>query len=138
MNKDRYMNKSGFYIFLIVLSIIFLPAFLLASSKITGKVVDKSNGDPLPGASVYLVNTSIGVASDLKGNYTINNVPPGSYTLRASYLGYTPKNIVIKISSGDITLQQNFELEPLAIEGKEVVVTAQAVGQMQAINQQIS
>ncbi len=132
------MRKTGFFILLIVLFAICIPSSLLASSKITGKVTDKNNGTPLPGANVYLVNTSIGVATDIKGNYAINNVPAGNYTLRVTYLGYNSESIKITIPTGSITLQQNFELEALAIEGKEVVVTAQAVGQMQAMNQQIS
>ena len=132
------MNKPRLFLWLIFLSIIVLPSLVLANGKISGKVTDKETGSGLPGANVFLVNTSIGVATDINGNYTITNVPEGDYTLRASYLGYNTVNVDIKIIPGNVTLNNNFELEPLAVEGKEVLVTAQAVGQMQAINQQIS
>ncbi len=114
-----------------------LPLHAAANATIQGSIKDAQTGDPLPGANIILVGTSMGAASDLKGNYIIQSVPPGSYTLRATYVGYETRNISIKVSSG-AHIEQNFALKPVGIQGKTVVVTAQASGQSQAINQQLS
>lgn len=126
-----------------VLSLLFLmTAFisthvLAAGTSIKGNVKDAKTGDPLFSANVMLLGTSIGAATDMNGNYEIRNVPPGTYTIRASYLGYNELKIQIKISRGE-TVEKNFSLEPVSIEGQTVMVTAQASGQTQAINQQLS
>ncbi len=131
------MNKFWSLIRLMALAIIFVPVSVLASSKIIGKVIDKRTGEPLPGANIYLENTNLGSATAVDGTYTINNVPPGTYTLQVKYLGYKPEKFDIKVSN-DVTLEQNAELEYMVLEGQEIIVTSQAEGQMQAINQQIS
>ncbi len=64
-----------------------------AGSDIKGKVTDVNSGEALPGANVILVGTSIGAATDMNGNYTILNVPSGTYKIRASYIGY--KNLEV-------------------------------------------
>ncbi len=133
--KDKKMNKLWSFILLIALAITIVPLYAQASSKITGKVTDKVTGDPLPGANVYLQNTSFGAATDVSGNYTIAGVPTGSCTLQVSYLGYKPQSLDINVTE-DKTLVLNFGLEPMALQGKAVIVTAQAAGQIQAINQQ--
>ncbi len=132
------MNKSKSFILLFALIVFCIPLTLWANSKITGRVIDRGTKSALPGASVYLLKTNLGCATDLNGNYSITDVPAGTYTLRVSYIGYKTQTIKITVSTTNETLHRNFSLEVLNIEGKQVVVTAQAEGQMQAINQQIS
>ncbi len=108
-----------------------------ASSRIEGSVKDASTGQGLPGATVYLRGTSLGASTDLNGNYEIRNVPPGTYKVRVSYIGYTTKNVTIKVASG-VTLKREFRLVAVGVQGKKVVVTAQASGQSQAINEELS
>jgi TonB-dependent receptor len=108
-----------------------------ASSTIQGVVRDSQTGDALPGANVTLVKTSLGASTDVDGRFTIRDVPPGSYTLRATYVGYKSKDVSIQVNEGQ-TLKQDFKLVSVGVEGEEVVVTAQAAGQKEAINQQLS
>ena len=68
------MNKIWSFTKLIILILIFVPVLVFASSKIRGKVTDKSSGEPLPGANVYLENTNLGSATTIDGTYLINNV----------------------------------------------------------------
>lgn len=63
------------------------------SGKITGTVKEELSGDPLPGANCALIGTALGAATDLSGEYSILIVPPGSYTLRVMYLGYTQEEL---------------------------------------------
>ncbi len=82
----------------IVISLAFLffsvggaAALAAANRNISGSVRDAQTGEVLPGANILIVGTSLGGASDIKGQFLVQDVPPGSYTLRASYLGYTTK-----------------------------------------------
>jgi TonB-dependent receptor len=108
-----------------------------ATGKIAGKVTDASTGDPLPGANVQLEGTSLGVSTDLDGRYLIPNVPAGSYTLKASYVGCQPMRIEIQVKE-DEQLEENIKLVAVGVTTKEIVVTTQASSQNAAINQQLS
>ena len=111
------------------LIIVFLLSQIVWSqtSKISGKITDKTTNQPLIGANVFLVGTSLGAASDMEGNYLIPNVIAGSYTLKVSYIGYKTLTVKIELKK-DHHLIENFKLEPVGVEGKTVVVTAQASG----------
>src|SRR5512139_1376968 len=73
--------------FVLVLTVL-LPAVLFAAGKISGKVTDAGTGEPLVGANVVVVGTSMGAATNVAGEFVILNVPSGTYTLRTSYVGY--------------------------------------------------
>jgi TonB-dependent receptor len=107
------------------------------SGTLKGKVYDAESKTVLPGATVMIKGTSIGASTDLNGNFTINNVPSGEQTFVISYVGYITLTEIVNVPSGQ-TLEKDFYLSPTAVQGKAVVVTAQAQGQMQAINQQLS
>lgn len=120
------------------MAVLCVPARVLAQSgTIVGVVTDAQTDSPLPGASVRIEGTAIGAATDLNGAYRIDNVPTGSQTLVASYLGYESEEVDLTIPAGE-TVSRDFELSFGVIEGEEVVVTAQAEGQARAINQQLS
>ena len=106
------------------------------TATIRGIIKDSGSKDPLVGANVYITGTSLGTASTDDGRYKISNVSPGTYVLKASYIGYESKEIEVTISAGD-DLEQNFEMDYATIEGKTIEVTAQARGQMDAINKQL-
>ncbi|HVN48189.1 MAG TPA: TonB-dependent receptor [Bacteroidota bacterium] len=109
----------------------------LAGGTIRGKLLDKESKDPLPGANVVVKGTSLGTSTDIDGAYVIYNVPAGAQTVIGSYVGYLSLSVTINVTeNSDIT--QNFYLKSTEIEGEAVVVTGQAQGQLQAINQQIS
>ena len=107
------------------------------SGRVTGKVLDKDSGDPLPGANVIIEGTSLGAATTSEGEYIIRQVTPGDYNMIIKYIGYKEQSIPITIKSG-VTLEVNVELEYVTIEGEEVTITAQAEGQIEAINRQLS
>jgi len=115
---------------------IFMTQSLIAAGTIKGRVFDKNTNDALPGANLLIKGTSIGAAADLHGMYTIFNVPTGEQTIEVSYIGYATMSVEVTVPE-DSTLQQDFGLEPVVLKGDEVVVTAQAMGQMKAINTQL-
>lgn len=92
------------------------------NTTIYGQVSDEL-GKPIIGASVFLEGTQLGVQSNLDGNYEISGVPPGSYNLIVSYLGYEPQtkfNIIVR-SKG--TPNYDFVLKESAQALNEVVIS---------------
>ncbi len=104
--------------------------------RIKGMVTDKANKEPLPGANVYVKGTSIGAVTDMSGHYMLPRLDEGNYTIIISYVGYEAKEENIDL--GTTTILLNVQLKLRVLEGEVVEVTAQAKGQMEAINQQIS
>ncbi len=122
---------------IVILALLAAFTAAFAQGTITGVVSDSAKADPLIGANVYLVGTALGSVSDIEGKFRIVGVPAGSYTLRISYIGYRTKNLAIQIS-GDQQVQRTVRLVADVAKGISIDVTAQAIGQIAAINQQIS
>jgi len=101
-----------------------IPSLAGTTGKIAGKIIDRTTGEPLLGANVLIMGSSMGAATDLEGHYYIINIPPGNYEMRASSIGYssmTVKNIRVSV---DQTTGIDFELSEESVEIGEVVVSA--------------
>ncbi|MCH7574350.1 MAG: TonB-dependent receptor [Candidatus Marinimicrobia bacterium] len=94
------------------------------TGKITGIVIDGGSGDPLQGANIILVGTSLGTFTAADGYYVILNIPPGTYTLRASMIGYNGQSVENLKVSLDVTTPLDVSLSSVVLEGGEVVVIA--------------
>lgn len=102
---------------------IFLVALQAGSTgKISGTVIDKETGEPLPFANVFVDGTTLGAATDVDGFYTILNIPPGVYSVTASIVGFQKQTITDVRVNVDFTTQLNFELNTGTIEMEAVVV----------------
>ncbi len=95
--------------------------FLTAQPALTGKILDAS-GAPLPGANVLLEELSRGDVADPSGQYRIADVPPGTYHLRASFVGYETRRLKVSVPPGagiltiDFRLaEQGYSMEPLVV-----------------------
>ena len=128
--NSRTLLVTGIFFFVMAPS-------LMANGIIKGKVFDKDSKDALPGANVVVKGTSIGTATDLDGAFSIPNAPSGAQTVVVSYLGYVTSSMTVKIPDGG-SVYQDFYLGATTIKGETVVITAQAQGQVQAINQQLA
>ena len=100
---------------------------------IRGRIVDASK-QILPGASVYIEKLHTGVTSDVNGFYTFSNLDPGTYTVKVTYVGYTPVEMKITVPEGktldkDVVLNEGVELQ-------EVVVGGAFHGQRRALSSQ--
>ena len=116
------MRRATGFLIILLMS---LKAFAGDTGKLAGTVVDAATKEPLIGASVLVVGTSIGAATDLNGKFVILNIPPGSYTLRATAVGYRPVEIKDNRVSIDLTTDVNFALSESAVTTEAVVVTAE-------------
>jgi len=107
------------------------------TGTIRGIVYDATTKDVLPGANVIVDGTSIGAASDLDGKFVLRGVPSGNQIIVASYIGYVADSLELNVSANR-SIELNFNLVLTTVEGGEVIVTAQAQGQLEAINQQLA
>jgi len=107
----------------LVLAVLAIAGIALAANTgtVAGRVTDRQTGEPLIGASVVVDGTELGNATDLNGQYQIINIPPGTYSLTASYTGYNDLK-----STGVLVVQDNattvdFKLSVTVIELKKVI-----------------
>jgi len=91
------------------------------TGKIVGTVTDLE-GQPLPDINVVIVDRQLGAATDLDGFYQILNIPPGSYDLRFSGVGYKTVEVTRVLVNTDLTATVNARLEPTVLEAGETVV----------------
>ncbi|MCI0695766.1 TonB-dependent receptor [candidate division KSB1 bacterium] len=117
----------------VVIIILMAPsAFAQNSGRLKGKVVDAQTGEPLPSANVFIDQTTMGAATDLDGVYTINAIPPGTYTVVTSMLGYAKVQVNgVKITDKEVVVL-DFPLKPEAIVGEAVVVEVEALKNTEA------
>ena len=108
------------------LLILFMASSAIFSQEsdlsVYGKVVDDLTKEPLIGANVIIIGTNFGTATNTQGEFSLSNVPPNTYQIRASVIGYN------SVTKTDISVmpgrpaQVNFELSTTAIELESIVV----------------
>ena len=110
---------------LCALALVPLLLFAGTTGKIAGKIVDKATNEPLVGANVVLVGTTLGASADVDGSYVILNIPPGAYTVRVTMVGYATNSITGVRVIVDQTTSLNATLDASAVQLSEVVIQAE-------------
>lgn len=106
---------------LLLLLCLFSTCALFAQQNVTGQIRDAKTGQPVPGVTIRVPNTSRGTLSDASGKYSIA-VPAGASTLVISYTGY--KTQTVRLTGNQATL--NLTLEEDLAHLDEVVITGAA------------
>ena len=106
---------------------------VVKQGAIRGRVIDNGK-QTLPGASIFIENLKTGVISDVNGFYTLPNLKPGTYTVKVTYVGYSPIEMNITVPEGktlekDIVMSEGLELQAVQVKGA-------FQGQKKAINTQ--
>ncbi len=123
--------KSQVTLFLIVLAVVFSKGLYAnalseqsvsknlssASVKVTGKVTDEK-GEPLPGVSVVVKGTTVGILTDMEGKYALNVQGP-DVSIEFSFVGYIPQAVVVgNRSTINIKLiEKNISIEQVVVVG---------------------
>src|SRR6056297_1554448 len=91
------------------------------SGTLTGTVTDARTGESLPGVNVLIEELERGASTDVAGEFSVSNIPFGTYTVRVTYIGYETQSRDIEINSAEVVL--NVELEEDLVGMEEVIVT---------------
>jgi len=101
---------------------------------ITGYVTDSSGG-ALIGAQISVQPKGVTVVSDAQGQFFVNDLEPGSYTVTVSYVGFTPVTKTVVVTAGQ-SANANAKLE-VESQNLQVLVTAErASGEAEAVNRE--
>lgn len=92
------MSSSAVVGFLVVLVFDLLPAQDSRKGLFSGRVLDDSTGLALPNVNVFLSGTSLGTTTNEKGEFNLRAVPPGTYELITSFVGYHVDNRAIRVT----------------------------------------
>ncbi len=116
------VNKIRQSTILLLLLLWAIPALSQPKSDavIVGHVTCK--GDHIPFATISIKGTTIGIATDQTGHYTLVNVPTGTLTVIARAVGFKSQKYVISIKENE-TREIKFELEEDVLELEQVVIT---------------
>ena len=121
------MSFAAIGVSLLLVTVVWIAPDAVAGSagKIKGKIVDTATNSPIALVNVLIEGTTMGAATDVNGEYTILDVPPGMYSLRASCVGYeTLVYEQVKVSI-DLTTTIDFKLSQSNVTLKEQVVIAE-------------
>ncbi|HEX6983687.1 MAG TPA: SusC/RagA family TonB-linked outer membrane protein [Balneolaceae bacterium] len=92
------------------------------TGTLTGTVTDQSSGETLPGVNIFIPELQRGAATNAQGEYTIEGIEYGTYTVRATFIGYTTFEQMVTIDEATETL--NIALNSSLTQLDDVVVTA--------------
>lgn len=110
------------YLLLLIL-LVFTGLVQAQTGSISGALSDKeAGGTPLPFANIIIQGTTKGTTSDFDGNYSIENVDPGTYTLEISFVGYKTKSLPDIIVVANQTTTVNTELSSETVLN-DVIIT---------------
>lgn len=102
----------------------FIPPAQAQNASINGYVSDIQNGETLIGANVGLREINRGATTNSSGYYSIPNLPPGTYSVVASYIGYHIFEQEVVLVAGE-TLRLNIDMAPETMTLDEIVVLSE-------------
>lgn len=107
---------------------------VFAQGTIRGRVSDAETGEAMFGTNVVIKGTTTGTTTDFDGNFSIDNVDPGTYNLEASFISYEKKTITgVEVKDGEVTVidfllgEASLEMDEIVVEAKKVRNTESAV-----------
>lgn len=115
---------------------LFFAAELLAQTfSLSGTVSDAANGEPLPGATILIENTTLGAVSDTNGFFQIQDIPLKTVALRISSLGYEAEKM---LHSFDKNPAPEFRvlLKANSVALAQIEISGKAEGQIRAMLEQ--
>ncbi len=113
-------------LYIVLMLIMVIPNYLPAEDTgvIQGRVIDAKSKEPLIGVNVLVLNTNRGAASDVQGNYSIPNLPPGTYQLDFNLIGYLDQKVTDIIVTPSKPVRLDVELMDQLLENEQITVTA--------------
>ncbi len=132
MKYSNYLSAASILGILLMATITGPPTN--QAGKIRGVVTDAASGEPMPGASVAIVELQRGAITDQNGEYFLIGVPVGKYDIQASFVGFQTSNVTGVLVLDRQTTEVNFELEEgigldeIVVEYERPLIKRDAIG----------
>ena len=104
---------------ILFIAILFFSTSLIAQTTVSGKVVDK-NEQPIPGATIQIVDMSVGTTSDFDGYFILKTELNAPFKIKFSALGFSAYLLNVNSSLTDLVIKLNESASKL----DEVVISA--------------
>lgn len=106
---------------LYIIAMLLCPVLYTHAQTLSGRVIDSATKESIPGAVVYIHQLKTGATADTGGYYQITDIPNGTYSVEAEYLGYVTAVKVIKVEDPTTF---NFQLASTPTNMRDIVITA--------------
>jgi len=116
-------SRLNLYLLMLCLAIA-VSGFGQSSGMVQGSVTDARTGEGLPGVNIQIQGSSFGTSSDLDGNYQLDGLAPGEYTISFSMMGYAPHNEKKVAVVQGIPKSLSIQLKSNVLASPQVVVTS--------------
>jgi TonB-dependent receptor len=121
--------------YLLLFAFILMAFTAAGQGAIKGRVLDENNLG-MPGANIFIESIMTGTITDVNGEFILQDIPEGDYTLLVSFIGYADQNIDVSVSNNK-TSEVRTSLEPGVMLGDEILILGDRLkGQAKALNQQ--
>ena len=128
------MMKRIRLFFSVAFAFLFIGSTAIAQTgSLTGTVSDRTTGETLAGATVMISELERGAPANIDGEYTISDIPVGTYNVTVSFIGYRTLSESIEIQAGDNTFNPQLRLDQTGLD--EVVVTGIASRTSRAVSE---
>ena len=114
-----------------VLVALFGSSALAQTRRISGRVTTEGSGEPIPAATVQVVGTTYGAATDETGRFSVS-APDGPVTLRVRRIGYTPKTLAVSSGLSDVNISLSKDV--LELDKQVITGTATTVASVNSAN----
>ncbi len=94
------------------------------TGSVSGNISDKDTYEALPGANVKIKGTSTGSTTDVKGNFSLGQLNPGTYALEVSFVGFETKDLLVVVKPKQNNNLGSIRLAASSIGMREVEIIA--------------
>lgn len=112
------MNK---FLFTAMIAVLFSTGVSAQTYSLSGKIADDKS--PLTGVNIKVNELKIGTSTNQTGNFTLEKIPSGSYTLEISFIGYLSQEINVVVNNSDVVIP-DIILKEDVLQLEQVVITA--------------
>lgn len=123
LKRFGVINKTFFFIFSLIF---YFNLYAQQTGQISGTITSRETGEPLIGVNVIIEGTTLGASTDLDGKYLIRKIPPGTYSIRISGVGYATK-IITDVTINGKPLELNISMTEETYKLQEVIITADMI-----------
>jgi len=106
--------------------LLLVPAVFAQTGSLSGTVEDDRTGERLPGVNIYLQELQRGAATNIDGEFRLEQIPYGTYQIRISYIGYRTQTEHVEIRSAQESVRITLAEDLVGLD--ELVITGQGSG----------